>query len=454
MFPPTGTMTPEVLQKLWLQMALNLQSGGAAGLPGMPTTPTTVAGLFPSAASLSMPVNPGSPTTSNLNSDQVAKMCEQLEASEDVDRLARFLFSLPPLLIQELQSNEAYLRAKCLICFHMGDFRNMYAIMENHKFNPIYHGKLQSMWQEAHYQEAEKLRGRPLGPVDKYRVRKKYPMPRTIWDGEQKTHCFKERTRTLLRESYLKDAYPSPSKKKELANATGLTPMQVGNWFKNRRQRDRAAVAKNKNNLIGIELKKAGGLGLESDSDGDDSFMDECNTDSPSPHDEPKDLSSTPSRPGLTPSSLHPLLMFNPGLLSQLGIGLPGLTGLPGLPGLPGLSPFAHLASFNPFLAHLATPQTPPSPTMPSPAPPKRKGLGMSIDAILGNLKAEAEEKTEVGSPSDSPSKDEADCSKGSESATDTVSPVSLKMAKKDRDSDEDAKTETTDSEDPHNLSV
>lgn len=36
---------------------------------------------------------------------------------------------------------------------------------------------------------------RPLGPVDKYRVRKKYPMPRTIWDGEQKTHCFKERTR-------------------------------------------------------------------------------------------------------------------------------------------------------------------------------------------------------------------------------------------------------------------
>ena len=65
------------------------------------------------------------------------------------------------------------------------------------------------------------MRGRPLGPVDKYRqvqnstvqdshltlywcrVRKKYPLPRTIWDGEQKTHCFKERTRSLLREWYL-----------------------------------------------------------------------------------------------------------------------------------------------------------------------------------------------------------------------------------------------------------
>ena len=99
---------------------------------------------------------------------------------------------------------------------------------------------------EAHYQEAEKLRGRPLGPVDKYRVRKKFPLPRTIWDGEQKTHCFKERTRGLLREWYLQDPYPNPAKKRELASATGLTPTQVGNWFKNRRQRDRAAAAKNR----------------------------------------------------------------------------------------------------------------------------------------------------------------------------------------------------------------
>lgn len=84
------------------------------------------------------------------------------------------------------------------------------------------------------------------GPVDKYRVRKKFPLPRTIWDGEQKTHCFKERTRSLLREWYLQDPYPNPTKKRELAQATGLTPTQVGNWFKNRRQRDRAAAAKNR----------------------------------------------------------------------------------------------------------------------------------------------------------------------------------------------------------------
>merc|ERR1719277_14925 len=88
------------------------------------------------------------------------------------------------------------------------------------------------------------MRGRQLGPVDKYRIRKRFPLPRTIWDGEQKSHCFQERTRKLLREFYLQDPYPSPSKKRELAEASCLTPTQVGNWFKNRRQRDRAATAK------------------------------------------------------------------------------------------------------------------------------------------------------------------------------------------------------------------
>lgn len=43
----------------------------------------------------------------------------------------------------------------------------------------------------AHYDEAEKLRGRPLGAVGKYRVRRKFPLPRTIWDGEETSYCFK-----------------------------------------------------------------------------------------------------------------------------------------------------------------------------------------------------------------------------------------------------------------------
>lgn len=139
---------------------------------------------------------------------------------------------------------EEFLYQKALMAHNVGNFQEMYSIIESHRFSKNRHPKLQHLWLEAHYSEAERLRGRSLGPVDKYRVRKKFPLPRTIWDGEQKTHCFKERTRSLLREWYLQDQYPNPQKKRELALATGLTPTQVGNWFKNRRQRDRAATAK------------------------------------------------------------------------------------------------------------------------------------------------------------------------------------------------------------------
>ncbi|XP_055705728.1 homeobox protein SIX6 isoform X2 [Phlebotomus papatasi] len=182
--------------------------------------------------------------TLNFTAAQVATVCETLEESGDIERLARFLWSLPVAHpnIRELENSEAVLRARAIVAYHTGHFRELYTILERHKFTKASHGKLQAMWLEAHYHEAEKLRG----PVDKYRVRKKFPLPRTIWDGEQKTHCFKERTRSLLREWYLNDPYPNPSKKRDLAQATGLTPTQVGNWFKNRRQRDRAAAAKNR----------------------------------------------------------------------------------------------------------------------------------------------------------------------------------------------------------------
>ncbi|GFR10552.1 homeobox protein SIX3 [Trichonephila clavata] len=205
-------------------------------------------GLGPAAAYSPMFVLP----TLNFTVSQVAAVCETLEESGDIERLGRFLWSLPVAHpnCSELNKNEAVLRARALVAFHTGSFRELYHILESHRFTKASHTKLQAMWLEAHYQEAEKLRGRPLGPVDKYRVRKKYPLPRTIWDGEQKTHCFKERTRSLLREWYLQDPYPNPTKKRELAQATGLTPTQVGNWFKNRRQRDRAAAAKNRSDLF------------------------------------------------------------------------------------------------------------------------------------------------------------------------------------------------------------
>ncbi|KAM7344624.1 SIX homeobox 1 protein sine oculis [Cochliomyia hominivorax] len=177
--------------------------------------------------------------------EQVACVCEVLQQAGNIERLGRFLWSLPQC--DKLQLNESVLKAKAVVAFHRGQYKELYRLLEHHQFSPHNHAKLQALWLKAHYVEAEKLRGRPLGAVGKYRVRRKFPLPRTIWDGEETSYCFKEKSRSVLRDWYAHNPYPSPREKRELAEATGLTTTQVSNWFKNRRQRDRAAEHKDGN---------------------------------------------------------------------------------------------------------------------------------------------------------------------------------------------------------------
>ncbi|KAE8586987.1 hypothetical protein XENTR_v10021827 [Xenopus tropicalis] len=130
--------------------------------------------------------------------EQVACVCEVLQQGGNLERLGRFLWSLPAC--DHLHKNESVLKAKAVVAFHRGNFRELYKILESHQFSPHNHPKLQQLWLKAHYVEAEKLRGRPLGAVGKYRVRRKFPLPRTIWDGEETSYCFKEKSRGVLRE--------------------------------------------------------------------------------------------------------------------------------------------------------------------------------------------------------------------------------------------------------------
>lgn len=110
--------------------------------------------------------------------------------------------------------------------FFRGNFKELYKILESHNYSPNSHPKLQSLWLKAHYIEAERARGRPLGAVGKYRIRRKFPLPRTIWDGEETSYCFKEKSRNVLREWYSQNPYPSPREKRDLSDATGLTTTQ------------------------------------------------------------------------------------------------------------------------------------------------------------------------------------------------------------------------------------
>ncbi|XP_013785875.1 homeobox protein six1-like [Limulus polyphemus] len=208
--------------------SLSINSGGVPLQAGCPNvSPTSSPPAVPSFG---------------FTQEQVACVCEVLQQSGNIDRLGRFLWSLPAC--EHLHKNESVLKARALVAFHRGNFKELYHILESHNFSPAAHPKLQTLWLKAHYIEAERIRGRPLGAVGKYRIRRKFPLPRTIWDGEETSYCFKEKSRNVLKDWYTHNPYPSPREKRELAEATNLTTTQVSNWFKNRRQRDRAAEVK------------------------------------------------------------------------------------------------------------------------------------------------------------------------------------------------------------------
>ncbi|XP_060781130.1 homeobox protein SIX4-like isoform X2 [Neoarius graeffei] len=195
----------------------------------------------PAAADIS-PSSSSSSSSSSVSSlcfsaEQVACVCEALQQAGRVDQLARFLRALGGG--GSHGGGESVLRARALVAFHQARYGELYGILQGHSFSPGCHGALQELWYKARYTEAERARGRPLGAVDKYRVRRKFPLPRTIWDGEETVYCFKARSRNALRDAYMRNRYPAPADKRNLAKVTGLSLTQVSNWFKNRRQRDR-----------------------------------------------------------------------------------------------------------------------------------------------------------------------------------------------------------------------
>lgn len=81
-----------------------------------------------------------------------------LQQAGNVERLGRFLWSLPAC--DKLHNNESVLKAKAIVAFHRGNFKELYKLLESHTFSPHNHSKLQALWLKAHYIEAERLRGK------------------------------------------------------------------------------------------------------------------------------------------------------------------------------------------------------------------------------------------------------------------------------------------------------
>ncbi|XP_075782470.1 homeobox protein SIX4 isoform X2 [Pelodiscus sinensis] len=180
------------------------------------------------AAASSPSSSSSSQTPLAFSPDHVACVCEALQQGGNLDRLARFLWSLPQSDL--LRGNESLMKARALVAFHQGIYAELYSILEGHSFDSANHPLLQELWYKARYTEAERARGRPLGAVDKYRLRRKFPLPRTIWDGEETVYCFKEKSRNALKELYKQNRYPSPAEKRNLAKLTGLSLTQRVRW--------------------------------------------------------------------------------------------------------------------------------------------------------------------------------------------------------------------------------
>lgn len=179
--------------------------------------------------------------TTSYTEQEIFCICESLFTegiqTGRTEQLAAFIYNLP----QCYQNMEAALKGQALVYYSNQNWKSLYNLLNTHKFSTVNHAVLQNLWLNAHYKEAEKTKERELGAVCKYRIRKKNPFPQTIWDGEETNYCFKSKSRNVLRDAYKKNNYPSVDEKKRLANQTDLSVVQVSNWFKNKRQRERAA---------------------------------------------------------------------------------------------------------------------------------------------------------------------------------------------------------------------
>ena len=178
---------------------------------------------------------------------EVTKTITELITSGEIEKLLVFMGSLPS---PSYLDNDTITKGHIYTAFYTQQYYQVFFLVQSRIFHQEHHRELQAMWLQAHYNDAERLRGRSLTAVDRYRLRKKFPFPFTIWDGDNTSYCFKDRSRSYLVEFYMSNRYPTPSEKREISKRSGLSVTQVSNWFKNRRQRDRLSQKQAQNKQI------------------------------------------------------------------------------------------------------------------------------------------------------------------------------------------------------------
>lgn len=69
-------------------------------------------------------------------------ICEALQQAGDISRLVEFLWKLPA---GSLIGGEAELRARAKVAFHLGNYEELYLLLQSHYFAERHHADLQEV---------------------------------------------------------------------------------------------------------------------------------------------------------------------------------------------------------------------------------------------------------------------------------------------------------------------
>ncbi|KAF7635260.1 Homeobox domain-containing protein, partial [Meloidogyne graminicola] len=76
-------------------------------------------------------------------------------------------------------------------------FEEFTKVIEKNSFERSHHQDLVNLWYLAKYDQEECIKVKKLVPVDKYRIRKKFPPPNSIWDGDELIYSFRKGVREV-----------------------------------------------------------------------------------------------------------------------------------------------------------------------------------------------------------------------------------------------------------------
>nr|XP_054762052.1 homeobox protein SIX6-like [Lytechinus pictus] len=138
--------------------------------------------------------------------------------------------------IEHYREIELLLRVEIMNAKTKGNYQHACHLIE---IGPFRDGSdLIGVWDECIVEIQKKNLKRPLTSVSKYRIRERFPPPKSICpSGYRIKHSLSTSQRaTLMNHFQNVTKFPKKEQKMELVDKTGLTKTQIHNWFSNRRR--------------------------------------------------------------------------------------------------------------------------------------------------------------------------------------------------------------------------